>query len=116
VTYFADPKVLVDEDVAVGGRASQGRRFSVAGTEVLAVSAAGKGRSDRPFVVHVMSAEDFEAFSKKRPFHYAPAFEALATLVSRTDVLPAGDWVVVVDNSENAAAATVHVRVVVNPG
>jgi hypothetical protein len=116
VTYFADPKVLVDEDVAVGGRASQGRHFSVTGTEVVAVSAAGKGRSDRPFIVHVMSAEDFENFSKKRPFHYAPAYESLATLVSRTDVLPPGDWVVVVDNSENASAATVRVRVVVNPG
>jgi hypothetical protein len=116
VTYFADPKVLLDEDVAVNPRASQGRRFSLPGNEVLAVSAAGKGRSERPFIVHVMSADDFEAFSKKRPFHYAPAFEALATQVSRTDVLPPGNWVVVVDNSDNASAATVHVRVVVNPG
>jgi hypothetical protein len=115
VTYFADPKVVVDEDIAVGARASQGRRFSLPGNEALAVTAAGKGRSDHPFIVHVMSADDFEAFSKKRPFHYAPAFEALATSVSRTDVLPPGDWVVVVDNSDNASATTVHVRVVVNP-
>ena len=115
VTYFADPKVVVDEDIVVGARASQGRRFSLPGNEALAVTAAAKGRSDRPFIVHVMSADDFEAFSKKRPFHYAPAFEALATSVSRTDVLPPGDWVVVVDNSENASAMTVHVRVVVNP-
>lgn len=115
VTYFADPKIVVDEDVAVGARASQGRRFSLAGNEALAVTAAGKGRSDHPFIVHVMSAADFEAFSKKRPFHYAPAFEALATSVSRTDVLPPGDWVVVVDNSDNASAMTVHVRVVVDP-
>jgi hypothetical protein len=115
VTYFADPKVVVDEDIAVGARASQGRRFSLPGNEALAVTAAGKGRSDRPFIVHVMTADDFEAFSKKRPFHYAPAFEARETSVSRTDVLPPGDWVVVVDNSENASATTVHVRVVVNP-
>jgi hypothetical protein len=115
VTYFADPKVVIDEDIAVGARASQGRRFSLPGNEALAVTAAGKGRSGHPFIVHVMSAEDFEAFSKKRPFHYVPAFEALSTLESRTDVLPPGDWVVVVDNSQNASAMTVHVRVVVNP-
>lgn len=115
VTYFADPKVVVDEDIAVAARASQGRRFRLPGNEALAVTAAGKGRSDRPFIVHVMSADDFEAFSKKKPFHYAPAFEAMAKQVSRTDVLPPGDWVVVLDNSENASAMTVHVRVIVNP-
>jgi hypothetical protein len=115
VTYFADTMVAIDEDIAVGARASQGRRFSLQGNAALAVTAAAKARSDRAFIVHVMSADDFEAFSKRRPFHYVPAFEARDTSVSRTDVLPQGDWVVVVDNSETASATTVHVRVVVNP-
>ncbi len=115
VTYFADPKVVVDDDLAVAAHGSQGRKFSLEGNDALEVTAQRKSPGDKPFVLHVMSADDFEAFSKKRPFHYAPAFEALATLVARTDVLPPGAWVVVVDNSESGSALTAHVRVVVNP-
>jgi hypothetical protein len=115
VTYFADPKVLVDDDVAVAARGSQGRRFSLQESDALAVTAERKGPGEKPFVLHVMSGDDFEAFSKKRPFHYAPAFESLAASVSRVDVLPAGAWVVVVDNSDSGSAATVHLRVVANP-
>jgi hypothetical protein len=115
VTYFADAKVLVDDDLAVAARGSQGRKFSLPGNDALSVTADRKGPGQRPFVLHVMSADDFEAFSKKRPFHYAPAFESLAASVSRIDVLPPGAWVVVVDNSESGSPMTVHVRVVTNP-
>ena len=116
-TYFADPKVALDEDVAVSAHGSQGRSFTLSADDALQVTAEGKAHADKGFHVYVMSAEDFESFSKKKPFHFAPAFEGIkAKSYARTGWLPGGVWYVVVENSEGGAEVmTVHLRVVSDP-
>jgi hypothetical protein len=77
----------------------------------------GKQDTAKGFNVFVMSAAESQAFRSKRPFNYIQSLSAPKTRAfGGTATLPAGDWVVVIENSENLLRdMTVHLSVIVDP-
>ncbi|HET9624582.1 MAG TPA: hypothetical protein VFP84_24610 [Kofleriaceae bacterium] len=115
---IATPQVVVDEEVAVDAGGWQARSFRLSSAGPIQVTAEGRKDTDKGFNVFVMSASELPNLEQDTTFSHVPDLQGLKIRsFSKTATLPAGDWTVVVMNSENILRTmVVRLRVVVDPG
>ncbi|HEY0480500.1 MAG TPA: hypothetical protein VGD37_23450 [Kofleriaceae bacterium] len=114
---LAQPQVIVDEELAVSAGGWQSRGFTLPSPRPIQVTTEGRKNSDKGFSLYVMNSSELDNFKQKTRFMHVPAFQGLKVRsFSNTATLPAGEWTVVVANSENILKTmVVHLRVVANP-
>jgi hypothetical protein len=111
------PQVVVDEDLVASASGAQMRSVALKSSRPVLVAVEGKDNTGKGFNVYVMTEADWERFRSRRAFDFVQALSRPKTRsFSQTATLAAGTWCVVVENSENLLrAATVHLKVVVDP-
>lgn len=113
----AKPQVIVDEELAVSAGGWQSRGFTLPSPRPVQVTTEGKKHTDKGFSLYVMNSSELDNFKQKTTFKHIPAFQGLKVRSSsNTATLSAGEWIVVVANSENIInTMVVHLRVVADP-
>lgn len=115
---LATPQVIVDEELAVPASGWQARTFTLPSARPIQLAVEGKSHVGKGFTVYVMDVTEIDNLRQKKTFMHVPALQGLKTLsFSKTATLAAGNWAVVVVNSENILnTMVVHLRVVSDPG
>jgi hypothetical protein len=115
--FVARPQVIVDEEDAVSAGGWQSRGFSLSSARPVQVFVDGRKHTDKGFSLYVMELSELRNFSRKATFRHILALQGLKIRsFSKIATLPAGEWAVVVFNSENIInTLIVHLRVVVDP-
>jgi hypothetical protein len=116
-SLLSSPQVIVDEQVAVDADGWQARSFSLSSPHPIQVVAEGRNHADKGFSLYVMASSEFPSFAQHTAFRHIPAFEGLKVrALTKTETLPAGEWTVVVANTENILnTMVVQLRVVSDP-
>ncbi len=112
-----NPQVIIDEELAVSAGGWQSRSFTLPSPRPIQVATEGKKHTDKGFSLYVMNSSELQHFKQKTTFRHIPALQGLKVRsFSNTATLPAGEWAVVVANSENIInTMVVHLRVVADP-
>jgi len=78
----------------------------------------GVKHTDKGYNVYLMQASEWDNFKGHKEFNHMPSFHGLKVRsFTYTDTVPAGAWMVVVQNSENILnTMVVHLKIVSDPG
>jgi hypothetical protein len=115
---LADPQKLVDDEWVIGPGSMKGETFTLKETLPVKVIVEGMADTKKGFTVRVLPVKVWQDYKDKKIT--AKGLEdyiaAKGIMYKKTHKLNAGDWAVMVENSENMfKSMSVRVKIVVNP-
>lgn len=113
----ASPQRLLDEEIVVAAHNWHSRSFKLGVPSPVQLTIQGVRNTDKGFTIYLVSPAEFDHFQRGESFHYVGAFSGIKVRsLNQTALLSAGDWVFIVQNSENIYRDMVtHVRITVDP-
>lgn len=118
VIAFAEPKTLVDDEWVISAGASQGKVVTVTGAKPLKVVVEGLQDTKKGFTVRVLPETVWNDFIAKKLTKkgLADYEHGVQVMYRKTHKLEAGNWAVVVENSENMLKSmSVRVKMIIDP-
>jgi len=113
----ASPQRLLDEELVVAAHTWHSLSFKLAAPSQVQLAVQGVRNTDKGFMLYVLSPGEYDHFQHGESFSYVKAFTGIKVRsLNQTAPLAAGDWVVIVQNSENIYRDMVtHVRITIDP-
>ncbi len=131
LSALRSPQVVFDEEMAVPAGGSQLRGFTLPSSRRVKLEVRGLKNVDKGYSVYVIPTEDWEGFKNHfnprkhrkgeapppNTFREIEAFRGLDVRgMTKTAELPAGNWAVVIKNSENLFfGMVVNLKVTADP-